>query len=104
MAGFWEFPGGKREPGETMEEALVRELREELGIACGRLLPWTRLRHAYPDMQVVLHFIHVLDFSGEPEARDGQELRWVSPEEAAGLDFLPADTAVVAAIRPPALP
>lgn len=103
-AGFWEFPGGKREPGETIEQTLVRELDEELGIACGRLVPWTAREHAYPDLRVLLHFIHVLDFKGEPQARDGQGLRWVTPAEALTMNFLPADTAVVAAIRPPRLP
>lgn len=100
-AGFWEFPGGKREPGESIEQTLIRELREELGIVCGRILPWRSLRHDYPDQSVTLHFLHVLDFEGEPEPRDGQELRWITPEEAPSLNFLPADKALVAEIRPP---
>lgn len=99
-AGFWEFPGGKREQGETIEETLTRELCEELGITPqGRLVPWKTLLHEYPDIRVSLHFIHVLDFTGEPEPRDGQELRWVTPEEALALNFLPADKSLVAALR-----
>lgn len=100
-AGFWEFPGGKREQGETIEDALKRELYEELGITCGRLLAWQRVSHAYPDVRVNLHFIHVLDFTGEPEPRDGQILRWVAPDEAPSLDFLPADREIVTQLRVP---
>ena len=100
-AGFWEFPGGKREAGESIEEALRRELHEELGIVCGRLLAWKRVSHTYPELRVNLHFIHVLDFTGEPQPRDGQTLRWVSPDEAPSLDFLPADKELVTEVREP---
>lgn len=100
-AGFWEFPGGKQEPGESIEETLRRELREELGIDCGRPIPWEIVRHEYSDIRVILHFMHVTEFSGEPSARDGQELRWVTPMEARGLPFLPADIAVLERITPP---
>lgn len=100
-AGYWEFPGGKQEQGESMEETLRRELREELGIACVSVEPWQTVSHAYPEMTVVLHFMHVTAFSGEPVPHDGQELRWVTPEEARELPFLPADEAVVAAIIAP---
>ena len=100
-AGFWEFPGGKQEPGESMEETLRRELREELGIDCGAPVPWEVIRHDYSDVRVILHFMHVTEFSGEPSSHDGQELRWVTPTEARELPFLPADIAVVERIRPP---
>ena len=65
-AGFWEFPGGKQEPNESIEETLRRELREELGIVCAAPVPWRTISHAYPEMTVVLHFMHVTEFSGEP--------------------------------------
>lgn len=100
-AGFWEFPGGKREQGESIEQALIRELEEELGISCSVVAPWKSLFHDYPDTRVHLHFMHVTDFSGDPSPRDGQELRWVSPGEARELNFLPADRAVVAEVAFP---
>lgn len=100
-SGFWEFPGGKREPGESLEETLRRELEEELGITCLRVTPWQTVVHDYPDQRVALHFMQVTAFTGLPVARDGQELRWVTPEEARALPFLPADTALVAALTPP---
>lgn len=100
-AGFWEFPGGKQEPGENMTQTLCRELHEELGIHCGRVVPWRVVDHAYPDLLVTLHFMHVLDFTGVPAPNDMQELRWVTPEEALLLNFLPADRGVLPAIRVP---
>jgi 8-oxo-dGTP diphosphatase len=100
-AGFWEFPGGKQEAGESMLEALVRELREELDITCEAVLPWRTLVHDYPDQRVVLHFLHVTAFSGIPVCKDGQELRWITPEESRMLPFLPADKRLVADLAPP---
>lgn len=100
-AGFWEFPGGKREAGESMEQALCRELEEELGIVCRDASFWRQVCHRYPDQTVNLHFMHVTDFSGEPQSNDGQELRWVTPAEARHLPFLPADVAVLEDICPP---
>ena len=100
-AGYWEFPGGKREAGESIEQALARELEEELGIHSVRSIPWRRLQHAYPELLVDLHFMHVVEFHGDPVARDGQELCWVTPEEAQTLEFLPADTDVLLEIKPP---
>lgn len=100
-AGFWEFPGGKQERGESMEQALARELAEELGIVCKAVLPWRTLTHEYPDVRVELHVMHVTDFSGEPHPKDGQELRWVTPGAARELPFLPADKDIVEAVSPP---
>ncbi len=97
-AGLWEFPGGKMEHGETIEQTLIREVKEELGLDCRELLPWQVIRHQYPDMMVELHFIHVLEFSGTPTPHDGQDLRWVSKAEALKLPFLPADAAILAAL------
>ena len=97
-AGYWEFPGGKREKGESMEDALKRELREELGITVLSVTPWQVVSHEYPDVRVELHCMHVTEFHGEPSSRDGQELRWVTPAQAHALPFLPADEPVLAAI------
>lgn len=84
-----------------MEETLRRELYEELGIRCLTVMPFTELTHEYPDVCVRLFFMHVTAFEGEPEPRDGQRLRWLTPEEAAALPFLPADRALLGTITPP---
>ncbi|MDL2316636.1 (deoxy)nucleoside triphosphate pyrophosphohydrolase [Desulfovibrio sp. OttesenSCG-928-A18] len=100
-AGFWEFPGGKQEAGETLEQTLLRELDEELGIRCTAMQPWLKLEHSYPELTVSLHFIHVTAFEGEPEPRDGQALAWLRPREALRLNFLPADRAIIKDLRCP---
>jgi 8-oxo-dGTP diphosphatase len=71
-AGYWEFPGGKCEPGETPRAALDRELREELGLAVRDAAPWLTRRYVYPHAHVELHFFRVFAFDGEPVGHDGQ--------------------------------
>lgn len=95
-AGFWEFPGGKLEPGETPEEALARELDEELGVLPLTMKPWRVVRHDYPDLSVELHFYHVLDFDGDPVSREGHRPAWLNRAEALALPFLEADLPLVA--------
>ena len=100
--GFWEFPGGKTEPGESLEAALVRELAEELGVALLSFEHWLTKRHVYPEYAVTLHFFHVTEFDREPTPREGQSLRWIDPAQGlAGcpdLTFVPADVEVVEAL------
>ena len=75
-AGHWEFPGGKVEPGESVEEALRRELHEELGITIGHAEPWQVTLHDYPHALVRLHFCKVFDWQGEFEMRERQQMAW----------------------------
>ncbi len=99
LAGSWEFPGGKVEPGETRVLALARELREELGIEILEPQPLMQLRHSYPFGDVLIDMWVVRRYSGEPKGLDGQELRWCSLEELGTADLLPADRPIVAALQ-----
>lgn len=95
LEGLWEFPGGKTEPGESLEACLARELDEELGVPCrvGRLRLATT--HEYPGRRVELHFFDC-EIDGEPRPLLGQELRWVSANELASLPLPEADAGLVA--------
>ena len=98
-AGFWEFPGGKIEPGESKEEALTRELAEELGIVVQTARFWKSETHAYPDYTVNLHFFHVTAFRNAPVLLEGHDaLAWVEPGKSGELEFLPADAQILIAL------
>jgi 8-oxo-dGTP diphosphatase len=102
LAGGWEFPGGKLEPGEERLAGLARELREELGITItANPRPLIRVRHSYPSRDVLLDMWVVRRYSGEPRGLDGQALRWCAQDELAAAELLPADKPIVAALRLP---
>jgi 8-oxo-dGTP diphosphatase len=102
MAGGWEFPGGKLEPGEARLAGLARELREELGISIiGVPRPLIRVRHAYTSREVLLDIWVVKRYSGEARGLDGQALRWCTQDELEAAELLPADRPIVRALRLP---
>ena len=102
LAGAWEFPGGKRESGESPEAALRRELTEELGIDTGAVEPLIAVPWQYPEKPILLDVYAVRDWRGEPHGREGQALRWCAVAEMHALPMPPADRPVVAALRLPA--
>ena len=101
LAGFWEFPGGKREPGESPEAALARELREELGIEVQVGAPVIAVPQAYPHKRLRLDVRFVHDWDGTPKGHEGQALAWVPPDKLPGYAMPPADRPVVAALLRP---
>jgi mutator protein MutT len=103
MAGRWEFPGGKLDPGEDPFDGLKRELAEELGVVVREAKPLIRLHHAYPERRVLLDVWQVLAYDGEPQPLDAQALAWARPDELPKHDILEADRAIVTALRLPRL-
>jgi 8-oxo-dGTP diphosphatase len=101
FAGLWEFPGGKVEQGEQLEDALIRELKEELGIEIAKadLEPLTFASHAYPEFFLLMPLYRCARWHGMPTAQEGQELRWVAPEDLAAYDMPPADEPLKIALR-----
>ena len=101
MAGLWEFPGGKVEPGETPEACLIRELHEELGIetwsSC--LAPLTFASHSYPDFHLLMPLFACRKWDGTPTSRENQTLKWVRPNQMRDYPMPPADIPLIPILR-----
>lgn len=101
LAGLWEFPGGKVEPGESPEAALIRELHEELGIDTWKscLAPLTFASHAYEDFHLLMPLFACRKWQGIPHAREGQALAWVRANELRNYPMPPADVPLIPILR-----
>ena len=102
-ARYWEFPGGKIEPGESALRALTRELHEELGIELDRADPWITFEYAYPEKRVRLHFWRVRSWHGTPHGREQQRLSWENSRAIAVQPLLPANAYVLQALNLPSV-
>lgn len=101
MGGLWEFPGGKCEADEHPQQALARELQEELGIVIEQAQPLIQVRHDYPELHVLLDVYEVRAFSGQAHGAEGQQVRWVAAEALADYQFPAANRPIVRAAQLP---
>lgn len=92
---LWEFVGGKVEPGETMEAALIRECREELAVELTVGALFMQVVHTYPDITVELSLFHASICSGEPQKLEHVDIQWITPVQIPDYDFCPADTEIL---------
>jgi 8-oxo-dGTP diphosphatase len=99
MAGGWEFPGGKVEPGETPRAALDRELREELAVEVHEAAPLIAYEHEYPHRRVLLDLWVVSRYTGEPQPLDAPALQWVAVDDLERTGLLEADLPMIPALR-----
>ena len=99
FGGLWEFPGGKLNPGESVERALEREIEEELGIRVAVGEKRMVIRHQYPTRAVRLHCFDCRVVEGEPRAIECAALKWVDPGELPGFEFLPASRPLIEQLR-----
>ena len=96
---LWEFVGGKVEPEETSQQALIRECREELGIEIGVEDMFMEVTHTYPDLTVHLTLFHAHILQGEPQLLEHAAIAWITPDEIEQLEFCPADVEILHAIK-----
>lgn len=101
LGGLWEFPGGKREPGESFEACLVREIREELGVEISVGEVFEEIRHDYPEKSVHLKFFICRLVSGEPQPLDCAAVRWVGQGELSAFEFPAADAQLLEKLKSP---
>ncbi|MDQ2075097.1 Nudix family hydrolase [Marinimicrobium sp. ABcell2] len=101
QGGLWEFPGGKVDPGETLDLALRRELWEELGIQVQATEPLIQIRHHYPDKSVLLDVHKITRFEGEPHGNEGQPVQWVKPHRLREYRFPAANVPIISALNLP---
>ena len=101
MAGLWEFPGGKVEPGERPEQTVIREMREELGISIeeAALAPLVFASHSYSDFHLLMPLFLCGSWKGSPRPNEGQNIAWVRPSELGNYPMPPADVPLIAQIR-----
>ena len=98
LAGLWEFPGGKIDAQESSEQALVRELQEELGITPNKYNYWFSIEHDYPEKSVCLEVYTVTDFAGQPQGREGQTIQWINPQQLNEYAFPEANKTIIEAL------
>lgn len=101
QGGLWEFPGGKVDAGETIDQALARELREELAIDVLTSQPLIQIRHHYPDKSVLLDVYKITQFLGTPVGNEGQPIQWVDAKELSNFEFPAANRPIISAINLP---
>lgn len=101
QGGLWEFPGGKVDAGETIDQALVRELREELAIEVLASQPLIQIRHQYPDKSVLLDVHKITQFTGKPIGNEGQPVQWVDEKALENFEFPAANHPIISAINLP---
>lgn len=101
QGGLWEFPGGKLEPGETLQQGLYREFREELGIHIHRAFPLCRISHDYGDKAVLLDVCRIQGYDGEPRGLEGQPLEWRPVSQLEPADFPAANAPIIRALQLP---